>query len=253
MQKEMSCHICNSDKVEFALKVKGFDIYRCGDCLTQFVHPMPESSVICGEDNLSNPYYGWLTFWRQARIIKSILNEGKILDFGCGGGHFLSHMGSNWKKYGIDRSEEACEVAREKGIRVLPTLDVAYKKDWFDVITMFAVIEHLPNPKEVVGQLVKMLKPNGLFAVMTGDVESPKAKAKGNKWHMYCPPLHLYFFSAKAVDLLMSSFGLVKVKSLYTDGGMMKIPFVDVAYPILKGLPLFDHYYSYWRKQNNGK
>jgi SAM-dependent methyltransferase len=124
---------------------------------------------------------------------------------------------------------------------------------------MFATIEHLPNPKEVVKELTRVLKRDGLFVIMTGDVRSVKAKIKGKKWHMYSPPGHLYFFCAQSLDFLMGSLGFRKVKILYTDGGMTQIPFrpLNMALraglmfsermPVLQSLPLFDHNYSYYR------
>ena len=173
----------------------------------------------------------------------------------------MDNAGSGWEKYGIGLSEEARKVATSKGIKAFATLgDANFPDDFFDVVTMFATIEHLPNPKEVVKELTRVLKPGGLFVIMTGDVRSLKAKIKGKKWHMYRPPEHLYFFCARSLDFLMGSLGFEKVRILYTDGGMTHIPFrpLDMAFrvglmileriPVLQSLPLFDHNYSYYRR-----
>lgn len=128
------------------------------------------------------------------------------------------------------------------------------------MVTMFAVIEHLPDPKRVVKELTRVLKRDGLFVIMTGDVKSLKAKNKGKNWHMYRPPEHLYFFCAQSLDILMDSFGFRKVKIVYTDGGMTRLPFLPLnmavrvglmtleRMPVLQSLPLFDHNYSYYRR-----
>ena len=177
------------------------------------------------------------------------------------GGHFLDNAGSGWEKYGIELSEEARRVSAGKGIKAFETLeDAAFPEEFFDVVTMFAVIEHLPDPRGVVKELTRVLKRDGLFVIMTGDVKSLKAKIKDRKWHMYRPPEHLYFFSARSLDFLMDSVGFRKVKIIYTDGGMTHVPFrplnmvvragliVQERMPVLQGIPLFDHNYSYYRR-----
>jgi len=173
----------------------------------------------------------------------------------------VDNAGSSWEKYGIELSEEARKVAKGKGINAFETLEGAsFPEEFFDVVTMFAVIEHLLDPKAVVKELTKILKRDGLFVIMTGDVKSLKARKKGKNWHMYRPPEHLYFFCAQSLDFLMDSFGFKKVKIIYTDGGMTHghIRPLDMAIraglttleqmPVLQSLPLFDHNYSYYRR-----
>ncbi len=277
---EVVCSICDSHNAKLALQIqrdgKQWDIYRCGYCLTQFVYPVPSKDELkrvydkyyggysIGLEDLLNPNYGRLSFPRQWGVIRGLVKkkEGKILDFGCGGGHFLDRVSGKWDKYGVDISQAAREVARAKGIIALESLEgLRQSESYFDGIVMFATIEHLSNPKEVVIQLSRLLKVGGLFVVMTGDVGSVKAKLQGKYWHLYTPPGHLYFFTAHSVDWLMSSLGFKKIKHLYTDGGVTRIPFMPLnlvlrvgleiyhRIPLLNTLPLFDTYYAYYRKE----
>lgn len=276
----MICFICGKDDAILALQIKRdgkkWDIYSCGYCLTQFLHPIPSNAELQGlydefyEDGvgqtewLSNPNYGRLSFPRQWGIIKKLTEKkyGRILDFGCGGGHFLARVSDRWDKYGVDISETARDVAYRKGIKVFESIDVMkhYWGEFFDVIVMFATIEHLPNPREVVSELTGLLKVGGLFAIATGDVASIKAKLQGESWHLYEPPGHIYYFTAHSLDYLMESLGFRKIKHLYTDGGATQIPFMPLnlalraglevyqRIPLLNKLPLFDAYYGYYRK-----
>lgn len=278
----MKCPICNSNIIKVALKLESplgglWDIYECESCAIQFVYPIPSPEEL-------NQFYNQLyqggsirrtkaltktaanqKYWRrQWAIIKGLINNkmsGKVLDIGCGGGHFLDNAGTGWEKYGIELSEDARKVAASKEIKAFATLeDATFPDEFFDVVTMFAVIEHLPNPMEVVKELTRVLKPRGLFVIMTGDVRCVKAEIKGKKWHMYRPPEHLYFFCARSLDFLMDSLGFRKVKILYTDGGMTQIPFhplnialraglmISERMPVLQSLPLFDHNYSYYKR-----
>lgn len=248
MQKELKCPICKG-KTEYRFKNDDRDIYGCVQCETQFTHPMVEYKGEYVANNLYSPWYGWLTFNRQSKIIKKMINRnyGRILDFGCGGGQFLSHM-DGWTKYGIEHSQEAKDIAREKRIMAFSSLEEADIRDnYFDVVTMFATIEHLPNPKDITKELCRILRNGGLFVVMTGDVTSQKAMRLGDKWHMYKSLEHYYFFSATGLDILMAKLGNEKTQSFHTDGGMYGIPYLDKV-PIINRLPLFDHYYGYYRK-----
>lgn len=276
------CNICDSDSIEMAFKLESplgglWDIYECRTCAAQFIQPMPSLKDLnqiydqlyrggSAERTkaLTNPAANQRYWQSQWAIIKGLIrNEigGKVLDIGCGGGHFLDNAGSGWEKYGVELSEEARRVAEGKGIAAFETLEeAAFPEEFFDVVTMFAVIEHLPDPKVVVEELTRVLKRDGLFVIMTGDVKSLKAKIRGKNWHMYRPPEHLYFFCAQSLDFLMDSFGFRKVKIIYTDGGMTQVPFppLNIAVraglmtlerlPALKSLPLFDHNYSYYRR-----
>jgi SAM-dependent methyltransferase len=255
-------------------------IYECENCSSRFIYPIPsrkelqiiydkyynESNSHAGKytDTLHNRSYGRLTFRRQWQIISRLVHRkgGKILDYGCGGGHFLDNINHRWQKFGIELSDDAREVATEKGIKTFASLEqAAFSSEFFDVVIMFATIEHLPNPRDVVKKLSHILKTGGLFVIMTGDTTSLKARKRAEKWHMYRQPEHTCFFSTRSLDLLMDSLGFKKIKSLYTDGGMTQISFwpLNIALrlslmiyetiPVLNSLPLFDHYYGYYQKR----
>ncbi len=277
----MKCPICSSDSIKVVFTLESplgrvWDIYECLICKTQFIYPMPSQNElnqfydefyhgadIAGTKSLKNPSYNRAYWQRQWRIIQGLisLRSGRVLDFGCGSGNFLDNAGVDWEKYGVEISEEAGKVTEGKGIEIFKTLKQAgFPSEFFDLVTMFNTIEHLPNPKAVVDELAKTVKRDGLFVIMTGDTRSFKAKIKGKKWHMYRPPEHVGFFCAHSLDFIMRSLGFTKVRIRYTDGGMTHISFrpLNMALravlivwdkmPVLQSLPVFDHNYSYYKK-----
>lgn len=278
---QITCPICDSDYVRVALKLekplgKVWDIFECGKCLAQFIYPPPSTEELSRlykqfyTENaeqikrLPNPNYGILSFPRQWGIIKSLVHKkhGRILDFGCAGGHFLTRVSPEWEKYGVDISEDARKVATRKGVKTFATLEgAAFPEEFFDVVVMFATIEHLPDPRDIVTKLRRVLKSGGLFVIMTGDVRSLTARLQAENWEMYCPPGHIFYFSAYSLDFLMNSLGFKKVKTLYTDGGGIQIPFQPLnlalrvglelyhRIPILNTLPLLATYYGYYQKR----
>ena len=271
----ISCPICNNTVLDHLFTIDKWYILRCYKCTSQFVHPMPSDSEIkeyysryySGNDthlkDLLNPKYGRLSFPRQWGIIERLVKkrDGNILDFGCGGGHFLDRVSKNWQRYGVDLSDEARAISLQKNIFTYNTIEpYQHWGEYFDVITMFATIEHLPRPSETVEQLSKLLKVGGIMVVMTGDVDSLWAYYKKHYWAMYAPPGHLHFFTAQSLDYLMESSGFKKIKHIYTDGGMITLPTKPLNYsfralletwhriPKVKELPIFDTYYGYYKK-----
>jgi len=244
-----------------------WDIYQCQNCSVQFIAQEPTSKQLDQlydqlysqnaeqVKRLHNLNYGKLTFRRQWYIIRNLAHSkhGRILDFGCAGGHFLNNVSQKWDKYGIELAANAREIATQKGIKTFATLEeAAFPDDFFDVITMFAVIEHLPEPKKIVKELSRVLKKGGLFVIMTGDISSLKARIQAERWHLYTPPGHIYYFTARSLDMMMESLGFNKIKTLYTDGMMTQVPFLPFnailrfglltmeSIPWLNSQPIFD-------------
>jgi 2-polyprenyl-3-methyl-5-hydroxy-6-metoxy-1,4-benzoquinol methylase len=277
--------VCKSSSTSLAFKKYYFDewwdIYDCKECGLRFLdfRGRDKQSLDKAYDRLfaDDDYYKailndpdanraqWQT---QFNIIRQLFEDDgtrkkRILDIGCNAGHFLDNVPNCFEKHGIESYEPAARVAKQKGIKVY-TEDIKvlnFPNEYFDAVTMFALIEHLLDPVAIVEKCNRMLVKGGMFVVMTGDAESLKARIKGREWHMYCPPIHQFFFSAKSLDRMIEGGGFKKVKKVYTDGGMayFRNPYANYLLckakdfisgtPWLQGLPLFDHNYSYYRKR----
>src|SRR4030042_761907 len=142
MNKAVECKICSSNRTKVAMRIEmppgtSWDIYECHDCGVQFIteEPSPEqleqpykhfyTQSTEQVKRLHNPNYGRLTFNRQWHIIKNLahIKRGRILDFGCAGGHFLDNVSKNWDKYGIELAADAREVAAQKGVKTFASVD----------------------------------------------------------------------------------------------------------------------------------
>ena len=77
-----------------------------------------------------------------------------------------------------------------------------------DVITMFDVIEHLPQPRESLALCVRYLKPGGVIVITTGDFGSLAARWAGTKWRLMTPPQHLWFFTQESLRRMATTLGL---------------------------------------------
>ena len=101
--------------------------------------------------------------------IESFKSGGKILDIGCGIGHFLSQFSEEkWEKFGVDVSELAIEQARSRGIKV-NNFDKAYDypHEYFDVIVFRGSLQLIPDPFTVIIKSIELLKFGGIIVFLS--------------------------------------------------------------------------------------
>lgn len=132
--------------------------------------------------------------------------EGKIMDLGCGTGDILSLLKNlGWNVYGIDIDKKAIAIANSRGLQdvrfgTYKTLRF-YPDNYFDVIRLYHVIEHLDNPLECLQLLYKKIKPGGLIILSTPNYASPIRKLFGSYWSNFDTPRHLFIFTPKTLAL----------------------------------------------------
>jgi SAM-dependent methyltransferase len=81
-----------------------------------------------------------------------------------------------------------------------------------DVITLFDVIEHLPQPQETLALCERYLKPGGIIMITTGDFASPLARLAGARWRLMTPPQHLWFLTPESMRRTAAALGLALVR-----------------------------------------
>ncbi len=130
--------------------------------------------------------------------------KGSILDIGAGTGDFLAVAKQNgWKTTGIEPSPKAKSIAISKGISFVEnTTELANHS--FDVITMWHVLEHVPDLDFQIKELKRLLKPSGTLIVAVPNFKSFDAKHYGKFWAAYDVPIHFWHFSKKAIELLFA-------------------------------------------------
>jgi SAM-dependent methyltransferase len=166
----------------------------------------------------------------------------------------------------VELSRHAAERATAANIEVHHGTfqDNLYPESFFSGVSAFAVIEHLVDPSAFLLEVRRVLKDGGVFALMTGDPDSFRARILGRRWRLYTPPAHQFFFPAKSLDARLRELGFSKLTHFYSAGGMvgpvasiMRLP-LKVVYvvaemmPIVNRLPVLDHYYAYYRLMKMG-
>ncbi len=151
----------------------------------------------------------------------------RILDVGCGNGHFLKFMKqAGWEVWGVEPDEKACDVAKSQGIDNIfcGTLsDVDLPANYFDVITLRHVIEHLWDPEDNLLIIRRLLKPTGRIVIATPNIKSFLHTIFKDSWRDLDPPRHLVLFSPKSLKAICNKCGFQKEK-IFTS--LANVPFV---------------------------
>ena len=140
--------------------------------------------------------------------------KGSVLDIGAGTGDFLSVVKENgWNTIGVEPSEKAKAIAQKKGVSFVEQTS-ELENNSFDVITMWHVLEHVPNLDNQIKELKRLLKPNGSLIIAVPNFKSFDAKQYGNFWAAYDVPIHFWHFSKTAIKKLFAKEDMELVKVL---------------------------------------
>ena len=163
----------------------------------------------------------------KLKLINSLeKEENKILDIGCGTGDFLSACKkNNYKVFGVEPNEKANSIASEKiGEDVFKNLDDIIETK-FDVITLWHVLEHVPNLEDYISKIKSLLKPNGILIIAVPNFKSFDANYYKQYWAAFDVPRHLWHFSKKAITsiFLKHQINLVKIIPMKFDAYYVSI------------------------------
>ncbi len=152
-------------------------------------------------------------------ITKLNQSSGKLLDIGSGTGDFLATAKQkNWTVFGVEPSKDARALSEKKGIYVSEELTGIDEME-FDVITLWHVLEHVPDLENYIQEISKRLKSSGTLIVAVPNFKSQDAKHYKEFWAAYDVPRHLWHFSRPGIERLFSNhyFKLIKTKPMWFD------------------------------------
>ena len=156
---------------------------------------------------------------KKLKLISNLQKDkGRLLDIGAGTGSFLAAAKQqNWSTFGVEPNEKARKLSLEKNVKLENTL-AAFEGEKFEVITLWHVLEHLPNLENIVKSIEDLLSPNGILVIAVPNYKSWDAKYYKSFWAAYDVPRHLWHFSQKSMTLLFSSkLQLIKTLPLIFD------------------------------------
>ncbi|SRX72542.1 class I SAM-dependent methyltransferase [Aequorivita antarctica] len=151
-------------------------------------------------------------------IIEQNKEVGSLLDVGAGTGDFLkAAKEKGWQVYGMEPNKSAAKLAFEKGIELNSSLSELEGKQ-FDVVTLWHVLEHIPNLEKTILQLSNLVKTNGVLIIAVPNFKSFDANYYGKYWAAFDAPRHLWHFSKKSIKSLFSEyFELQQIRPMIFD------------------------------------
>jgi 2-polyprenyl-3-methyl-5-hydroxy-6-metoxy-1,4-benzoquinol methylase len=199
-------------------------VHHCHECDVFFLNPPPPAEIgreyfaeaYAGAAAVGNIYYDD-EFKRRTSELRLALLDGygvagrKLLDVGCGKAQFVRVAERNgWDAWGVELDEGACNYARAHfGLRTVlnGSLDHPELPEQFDVITLWDVIEHVPDPVGIFRQVEQRLRPGGLVAVRTANIRSWAFDRERTRWWAFGSD-HRFYFSPASLTAAMTGAGL---------------------------------------------
>ena len=148
---------------------------------------------------------------RKVSLLNKLTSRrGKLLDYGCGTGHFLAAAKlAGWQVAGLEPNARARAEASQRLGQPLGQESLAlFQPGTFDAITLWHVLEHVHTLNETLAQLVALLKPDGVILIAVPNVESLDAQHYRELWAAYDVPRHLYHFAPKTMAQLLKKHKL---------------------------------------------
>ena len=228
--EEVNCPICG-DSGGGPLHIEGsFQIVRCCSCQFIFLNPRPTG------DSLYRFYQHYLPeeknsieswkkmmrpiFHRAAHLLQQYSEAGRLLDVGTGFGFFLAEMKKRgWEVTGVEISQKAMDYARNVfglDIHPGPLEKATFPDHYFNTVTGFYVIEHLPDPMDFLRECRRILRPGGLLLLRYPHTTPIKNLLKffGIKNRLYDLPAHLSDFSPQTIEQSLKRAGFERCKHL---------------------------------------
>ena len=231
------CPVCTSHNInhiitaeDFLITREKFQIYSCNECGLRFTNPRPNDDQLAGYYD-SNEYISHsnesaslvdglykiartFTLRRKRKLIEKLSFKKRLLDVGCGTGHFIDYCQQHgWQVNGVEPNEIARTQAEDK-TKIIIQHDLSEVVDTsYEVITLWHVLEHLPDLEQTMNQLKSLLAPGGVLIIAVPNFDAYEATVFDEYWAAYDVPRHLYHFNRKALAQLSKKHGLKIVRT----------------------------------------
>jgi 2-polyprenyl-3-methyl-5-hydroxy-6-metoxy-1,4-benzoquinol methylase len=245
-RKVINCPCCKADCFDVLMAKEGIEIHQCRSCTLGYAaqFPVDTRDVYCGSGYLETAREGYLknVVYRMERFAKervAIIDAWRqpdsagplrLLDVGCGTGWFLEYARScGYEVFGQELGTAlAAFTAQRLGIAISSTpLEALNDLEGFDVITLFDVLEHTPNPVDQMTAVSRLLKPAGIAIVFAPNLKSFGFSVLQEHSALVAPAEHLLYFTKTAMKELAKRSGL-EIMDYQTKG--MDIPDIIAYY-----------------------
>ena len=195
-------------------------LVRCDRCALVYARRLPSSTELREyyASYPANSELSELTVRRFGELLDRLepfRQTGRLLDVGCGDGHFLiAARERGWTTYGSEYGEAPRRRAQERGldVRPAPFPPAPDEVASFDVVAAIEVIEHVADPRDELARVSALLRRGGCLYLTTPNFNSLSRRITGPRWRSIEYPEHLTLFTSDTLDRLLAGAGLSKVE-----------------------------------------
>lgn len=234
MSSSISCPLCNNkNSTQESYQVskqnyfheRNFAYFLCKKCKVAFLYPritkkdiyeIYKGKYFSFRHRPASKLIDFILAWELSpydKFISKIVKQGrKLLDVGCGYGDFLVKMQkTDWDVYGIEPFSDAVKVGRKRigEYRILKgeLPKIKFRSKNFDVVTLWHVLEHLPNPSIYISKIHTLLNKKGYLVVEVPNLDSFLLSIFGNNYNWLSTTEHVFIYSKKGVKKLLKDNG----------------------------------------------
>ncbi|MBF0499253.1 MAG: class I SAM-dependent methyltransferase [Candidatus Riflebacteria bacterium] len=227
----MNCPLCGRSGLSEWARSGAYSVLFCSDCRMGMTSPLPTEDDLARvnaenyrvEDRitayLDREKMFELRYEGVLRRIGAFRDKGRLLDIGCNIGKFLDvAKRRNYETTGVEINSACAEFGRKKfGLEIhdRPLNSIGFPTSHFDVVTLFDVLEHIPDGGSFLAEIRRILKPDGLLVVQLPNLESSMAELTRKDWYWLAMPDHIFHFTPKSIVEYLSKFGfsILKVRT----------------------------------------
>jgi 2-polyprenyl-3-methyl-5-hydroxy-6-metoxy-1,4-benzoquinol methylase len=241
MTKNGKCALCGSkysfmvyetSDLRLKLSDETFRLICCNECGLNHTDPMlpaAESAAFYPKDARSDQSMAWTLFssvlnHKKYRKIVGNSKAGKILDIGCGNGSLLSlFKRENWVVHGVEISKTRFESAKKElpleSIYNCTVEEAKFESNYFDVVVLNHVLEHIADPNDSLKEINRVLKPSGLLYLSVPNISSLQFKVAKEDWYHLDIPRHIFHYNPETITKILEKNGFQTTK--------VSFPFLD--------------------------
>lgn len=243
-----NCILCRHSKIKVFLEQSPYRLVQCSQCGLIFMNPRPRD---VGEHNLDTKerlevliqeHKRVRDLWCQENLswVQRYVKRGRLLDIGSSAGFFLAiARKAGWDVAGIEPSGVMVEYGRKfLGLPIIcgklnnQTVDL-FNAESFDAVTMWEVMEHLPDPLKGLELVWSLLKPGGVLFIQVPNIESSVFRLFGKRWHNLSIHCHTTFFSQDTLKALIKRCNY-NIESIFTHSHIYR----QIGQMSFRGIPL---------------
>lgn len=292
MEEIKKCPICEAEDFHHRLTIKDhsithedFELTTCANCSFVVTSPRPEIKYLsryyesenyishsATKKGLINKLYHQVQRYNLSlkyKAIKQYVPRGTWMDYGAGNGAFLAYIkGKSHSAMGFEPDKKARSIGARKGISIADSLAYPDSGEAYASITMWHVLEHIPELKEIIQIHHDHLLPDGILTIAVPNHLSYDARFYKQYWAAYDVPRHLWHFSEKNVkDLIIpqgfefikkapmvyDSYYVSMLSEKYKKGLIIRgvlLGFLSNFYARVSGYPFSSQIYIFRKKEN---